>query len=145
MPNIRPVSENGKLSFFFFFFIAEQNSTVYVYTCVCVCVCAHVLRCVQLFETPQTVACHPPLSMNFSRQEHWSRLPFPTPGNLPDPGIKLTSLYFLHCQVGSLLLVPFEKLICIYVCAHMCACVCVSPSWITASSWQRDLSNSRRL
>ena len=33
-----------------------------------------------------------PLSMEFSRQEHWSRLPFPTPGDLPDPGIKPASL-----------------------------------------------------
>jgi len=36
----------------------------------------------------QTVTCQAPLSMKFSRQEYWSRLPFPSPGNLPDPGIK---------------------------------------------------------
>ena len=38
--------------------------------------------------TPQTVACQAPLSMGFSRQEYWSGVPFPPPGNLPDPGIK---------------------------------------------------------
>ena len=38
--------------------------------------------------TPWTVACQAPLSMGFSRQEHWSRLPFPSPGNFPNPGIK---------------------------------------------------------
>ena len=38
--------------------------------------------------TPRTVACHAPLSMGFSRQEYWSALPFPSPGDLPDPGIK---------------------------------------------------------
>ena len=43
---------------------------------------------VQLFATPWTVACQAPLSMGFSRQEHWSRLPFPSPGDLPDPGIE---------------------------------------------------------
>ena len=38
--------------------------------------------------TPQTVAHQTRLSMEFSRQEYWRGLPFPTPGNLPDPGIK---------------------------------------------------------
>ena len=37
--------------------------------------------------TPWTVAWQAPLSMGFSRQEHWSELPFPSPGDLPDPGI----------------------------------------------------------
>ena len=38
--------------------------------------------------TPWTVACQAPLSMGFSRQEYWSGLPFPSPGDLPDPGVK---------------------------------------------------------
>ena len=38
-----------------------------------------------------TVACHTPLSMEFSRQEYWSGLPFPSPGDLPHPGVKLMS------------------------------------------------------
>ena len=42
--------------------------------------------CVQLFVTPWTVACQAPLSMGYSRQEYWNGLPFPLPGNLPDPG-----------------------------------------------------------
>ena len=37
---------------------------------------------------PWTVACRAPLSMGFSRQEHWSGLPFPPPGDLPHPGIE---------------------------------------------------------
>ena len=41
-----------------------------------------------LFVTPWTVAHQAPLSMGFSRQEYWSGLPFPSPGDLPDPGIK---------------------------------------------------------
>ena len=40
------------------------------------------------FATPWTVARQAPLSMGFSRQEYWSGLPFPSPGDLPDPGIK---------------------------------------------------------
>ena len=43
---------------------------------------------VQLFATPWTVALQAPLSMGFSRQEYWSGLPFPSPGDLPDPGIE---------------------------------------------------------
>ena len=43
---------------------------------------------VQLFETLWTVAYQAPLSMGFSRQEYWSGLPFPSPGDLPDPRIK---------------------------------------------------------
>ena len=43
---------------------------------------------VQLFATPWTVACQAPPSMGFSRQECWSGLPFPSPGDLPDPGIE---------------------------------------------------------
>ena len=44
------------------------------------------LSCVQLFVTPWTVAYQAPPSMGFSRQGYWSGLPFPTPGDLPDPG-----------------------------------------------------------
>ena len=43
---------------------------------------------VQLFVTPWAVAYLDPSSMGFSRQEYWSGLPFPSPGNLPDPGIE---------------------------------------------------------
>ena len=43
---------------------------------------------VQLFLTPWTLAYQAPLSMGFSRQEYWSGLPFPSPRDLPNPGIK---------------------------------------------------------
>ena len=59
-----------------------------MYVCVCVCV----LSRVQLFVTLWTVAHQTSLSMGFPRQEHWSGLPFPPPGDLPDSGIKLMSL-----------------------------------------------------
>ena len=51
----------------------------------------YVLSCVLLFVTPGTVALQAPLSMAFSRQEYWSGLPFPSPGDLPNPGIKPVS------------------------------------------------------
>ena len=46
---------------------------------------------VQFFETPWTVARQASLSMEFSQQECWSGLPFPPPGDLPDPGFKPVS------------------------------------------------------
>ena len=52
-----------------------------------VCLC-----CVQLFLTMWTANCQVPLSMGFSRQQHWGGLLFPSPGDLPNPGIKPTSL-----------------------------------------------------
>ena len=47
---------------------------------------------VRHFATLWTVACQAPLSMGFSRQECWSKLPCPPPGDLPNPGIELSSL-----------------------------------------------------
>ena len=44
--------------------------------------------CVRLFVTPWTVAYQAPPSMGFFRQKYWSQLPFPFPGDLPDPGIE---------------------------------------------------------
>ena len=56
-----------------------------------VCLCAQMISCVQLFATLWTVALQVPLSMGFSRQEYCSGFPFPSPGDLPDPGIEPTS------------------------------------------------------
>ena len=46
------------------------------------------LSCVQLFAIPGTVAYQAPPSMEFSRQEYWSGLPFPSSGDFPDPGME---------------------------------------------------------
>ena len=46
------------------------------------------LSCVQLFVTTWTVACQAPLFMGLPRQEYWSGVPFPSLGDLPDPGIE---------------------------------------------------------
>ena len=50
------------------------------------------------FATWWTVACQAPLSVGFSKQEYWSGLPFPSPGDLADSEIKLSSLPLLHCR-----------------------------------------------
>ena len=52
------------------------------------CLCVQLLSHVLLFETPWAVACQAPLTRRFSRQEYWSRLPFSTPGDLPDSGVE---------------------------------------------------------
>ena len=49
------------------------------------------VSCLRLFSTPWTVAYQDPQSMGFSRQEFWSGLPFPSPGDLPNPGNKTVS------------------------------------------------------
>ena len=59
---------------------------------------------VWLFATLWTVACQGPLSMRFSRQEYWSGLPCPPPGDLPNPGVEPTSPVAPGLQVDSLLL-----------------------------------------
>ena len=64
---------------------------------------------VRLFVTPRTVAYQVPLSMGFSRQEYWSGLPCPSPGDLPDPWIKLGLLSLLYWEADSLPLAPSGK------------------------------------
>ena len=59
------------------------------------------LSCIQLFATLWTVACQAPLSMGFPRQEYWRGLPFPSPRDLPDPGIEPRSLVSLALRADS--------------------------------------------
>ena len=64
---------------------------------------------VHLFATPWMVVCQAPLSMGFSRQEHWSGLPFLSPGDLPDPGMEPTSLAFPALAGGFFTTAPAGK------------------------------------
>ena len=71
----------------------SQKPSSCLWVCVCVCECVCVCMCdslsrVQLSVTRRTVAYQASLSMEFSRQEYWSGLPFPSPEDLPSPGIK---------------------------------------------------------
>ena len=88
-------------------------------------VCACVLSHVRLFATLWTAAHQAPESMGFSRPEYWSGLPFPPPGDLPDPGIRpespalqAVSLLLSHQKSGG-------SDIYIYMCVCVCVCVCV--------------------
>ena len=79
------------------------------------CVLGHFSR-VRLFVTLWTVARQTPLSVGFSRQEYWSRLPCPPPGDLPSRGIKPVSLmspalaggFFTTCETPSALILAFK-------------------------------------
>ena len=73
--------------------------------CACARVHMHAELCPILCD-PYTVACQTPLSMGFSRQEYWSGLPFPTPGDLPDPGIKSVSLVYPEFEGRLFTIVP---------------------------------------
>ena len=77
-----------------------------------VCALSHV----QHFATPWTVAHQAPLSTGFSRQEYWSRLPFSSPGDLPDPGIEPRSP---TSRADALTSEPPGKL-CFMLCSPVC-------------------------
>ena len=79
-----------------------DNVTFKMCVCVCVCVCACVRTqsCLTLCDpmsSPPSASVH-----GFPRQEHWGASPFPPPGDLPDPGVKLYLLCLLHWYVDSL-------------------------------------------
>ena len=65
------------------FVVLVSKSCLTLCVCVCVCVCEP--------------GCQAPLSMGFPRQEYWNRLPFPSPGDFPNPSIK--SVYDVMCDV----------------------------------------------
>ena len=72
------------------------------------CVLSH-FSCVRLFATLWTVVRQAPLTMGFSRQEYWSGLPFPSPGDLPNPGSNTHLLCLLRWQAGPAHLMPPGK------------------------------------
>ena len=67
---------------------SKKNLLKYLENVIILKVKVKLLSCVQLFATPWTVAYQVPPSMGFSRQEHWSGVPFPFPGDLSNPGIE---------------------------------------------------------
>ena len=91
---------------------AQQLFLFSVCVCVCVCVC-YSLSCVQLFATPSTAAHQIPLSLEFSRQEHWNGLLFPSPGFLPDLGTKPGSSALQAHSLSSE--PPGKPFLCFYI------------------------------
>ena len=76
---------------------------------ICVCVCMSTLVLSHVCVTPWTIALQAPLSMEFSMQEYWNGLPFPTPGDLPDPGIEPACLASPALAGGFFTTAPLEK------------------------------------
>ena len=83
------------------------------------------LSCVRFFVTLWTVAHQAPLSMGFSRQEYWSGLPIPSPGNLPNPGLEPSSPTL---QADTLTSEPSGKPKHLLICVSLIADVSVSKS-----------------
>ena len=82
----------------------------------CKCICQVALVVSNCLQPYGLVAHQAPLSMGFFKQECWSGLPCPIPGDLPNPGTEPTSLISnLHCQAGSLPLAPSGKPMCTHV------------------------------
>ena len=119
--------------------------------CVCVWVCVHAQSCLILcdfMDCSPPWNCSPPLSMEFFRQEYWSVLPFPAPGDLPDPGIKPVSLDPLHWQADSWPLshlgspiwpVPHNARVVWWrgkAILHFCRLF----SWLSHASWEYNIS-----
>ena len=87
-------------------FIGNKSQMFFICMCVCLLCC---FSGFQLFVTLRIRIRQAPLSIGFSRQEYWSGLPFPSPGNLQDPRIELASPVSPALQVDSLPAEPSRK------------------------------------
>ena len=81
------------------------------------CIYSVVQSCLTLV-TPCTVACQAPLSVRFPKQEYWSGLPLPSPGDLPHPGIKPMSPTLPVWQADSLPLSLLGSFNSLYICVY---------------------------
>ena len=90
--------------------------------------------------TPWTIACQAPQSMGFSRQEYWSGLPFPSPGDLPNPGIEPRSLAL---QADSLPAEPAGKPRYVMTMIEVNQVISLCQSWepVSSSKWSALISS----
>ena len=98
------------------------------------------------FTTPWTVAHQVPLFMEFFRQEYWSELPFPPPGNLPEPGNELKAPAALALAGEFLTTEPRGKSHMVYQFSSLQSLSCVwlfGTPWITARQASQSITNSR--
>ena len=101
-----------------------------------------VLSRVRLFATTWTVACQASLSMGFPSQKYCSGLPFPSPGDLPNPGIEPTSLVSSTLQADSLPTEPLEKPICMLKSENIQCLLIFIPEFSTAPAHIRCSINA---
>ena len=102
--------------------------------------CTQLLSPVQTFASPQTVSPQTPLSKEFSGQEYWSGLPFPTPGDLPDPGIKPGPPAFPALAGGFFIAEPPGKHVFCYLNFTDCS---VSIFTYIINCWSHSLISAR--
>ena len=89
----------------------RPSNLIFIRICMVIVLCMCVLSHVQRLTLCDSIALQAPLSMQFSRQEYWSGLPFPTPGDLSNLGIEPMSLvHLLHWQTDSLPLCPLGSI-----------------------------------
>ena len=115
-----------------------------IYCCMCGCVCVCVVgghSAVSSSAIPWTIACQAPLSMEFSRQEYWSGMPFSSPGDLPDSGTEPMSL-LSPALVGRFLItvLPGKPRTYCYLCSNQLLLHLVSRSKLNVC--YMELSNS---
>ena len=110
------------------------------------CVCVSHLVVPKFFVTPWTVVHQAPLSMELSRQEYWSGLPYPSPGHSPNPGIEPVSPAL---QADSLWSEPpgepnifIYTHMYIYIYSYICACMCSVASVMSDSLRPRQAPHS---
>ena len=108
------------------------------------------------FVTPWTVTHQASLSMGFPKQEYWSGLPFPPPGDLPDPGMKPISCIALHCIAGGFFTTeppgkPHSEqekqakvLSCSLHCSSLYWCTCRDYIFQILMSWDLDFLKQRK-
>ena len=101
----------------------------FILTMFSLCVCACPFSRVRFFVIPWTVTRDAPLSMEFSMQEYWSVLPFPTPGDLPNPGFKPKAHMLPALAGGFLPLVPPATYYTIYPYTLFVLCIVIWTSY----------------
>ena len=105
------------------------------------CMCLSYFHHVQLFAIPWTIAHQVPLSMELSRQEYWSGLPFPSPGDLLNPG----HWTWVPCIEGGFftdwatreayIYIYFNPYVCVCVCVYICSALSLSCVQLFATPW----------
>ena len=123
-------------------YVVHVHLSVYnlLYLSICLELClllfVSLLSRVWLFGTPWTVACQAPLSMAFSRQEHWSGLPCPSPGHLPNPGIEPASL--VSC-IGRQILLPLcplgSSIVFVWIYLRICHWIRLFLQAVASDRW----------
>ena len=116
-----PSPSSNHINVHLYFLLAALLVYINTHTHIYIHAVVQSLSCVQLFVAPWTVVYQSPRSMGLPRQEYWSDLPFPSPGDLPDPGTEpmssawqVDSLTLSHLGSPHTYTHTYKKYICIF-------------------------------